>query len=253
MQAADAGADRAADPGGVGRDVEIGVADGLRRRGHRELGEPVGLARGLPVHVLERVEVLHLAGDVRRALGHLDPLDARDPRPPGADVLPGLVDGVPARGDATEAGDDHPAPSVRSAHVPNPPSTASTCPVTNAASSETRNRTARATSSGVAEPPERGRPQDRLAGRLGQRVGELGRDVPGRHGVHADAAAAELLGERLREPDQARLRRRVVRLAGISVHADHGRHVHDRPAPPLQHRPRDRTAGEERRRPGSCR
>src|SRR5207344_802523 len=100
-QAADPGADRAPDPGRVGRDVEVGVGDRLRRRGDGELREAVRLPDRLPVHVLERVEALHLAGDVRRALRHHEFLDAGDARPPGADALPGLVDRVAARGDPT--------------------------------------------------------------------------------------------------------------------------------------------------------
>ena len=50
---------------------------------------------------------------------------------------------------------------------------------------------------------------------------------PGATGIHGDAAARELDGERLRQPDQARLRGRVVGLARVAGQPDHGRDVDD--------------------------
>src|SRR5205823_11233 len=79
-----------------------------------------------------------------------------------ADALPRLVHVEPARGQRPHAGDHDPSPAV-GAHIPNPPSTASTSPVTNPAASETRNRTARATSAG--SPSRRSGVWSRIASR----------------------------------------------------------------------------------------
>src|SRR5205814_4265241 len=54
---------------------------------------------------------------------------------------------------------------------------------------------------------------------LGERLGEAGLDVAEGYGVHRDVVAAELLGQRLGEANDAGLAGRVVRLAGIAVDA----------------------------------
>ena len=63
------------------RDIQVGVRNRLGRGRDGQLGEAVGLAHRALVHVLGRVEPLHLPGDVHRALGHLEALDARHARP----------------------------------------------------------------------------------------------------------------------------------------------------------------------------
>src|SRR5437762_1322663 len=75
---------------------------------------------------------------------------------------------------------------------------------------------------------------------LVQHVRERGRDVAGRDRVHAHAPRAELAREGLRQADDAGLRGRVVRLAGVPVHADDAREIHDRPRAAAKHLPRDR-------------
>src|SRR6266550_1706537 len=77
-------------------------------------------------------------------------------------------------------------------------------------------------------------------------VCELGGDVPGRDRVDAHAAGTELARGRLREPDDARLRSGVVCLAGISMHANDTREVHDRSRAAAEHLAGDSARGVER-------
>src|SRR4029077_19431260 len=72
-----------------------------------------------------------------------------------------------------------------------------------------------------------------------------GGNVAGRDRIHAYTPAAQLLRERLRESDQTRLGGRVVGLTRIAVYADDRRDVDDHTGAALQHRPRQRPAGEE--------
>src|SRR4029079_13925816 len=95
----------------------------------------------------ELVEALDLRSDEH---GAVEPVESADAGVARADVRPGLVDGQPAGRDRAHACDDD-SPAI--AHIPRPPSTASTSPVTNAAASDTRKRTARATSSGSPSRP----------------------------------------------------------------------------------------------------
>src|SRR5919197_3902085 len=88
--------------------------------------------------------------------------------------------------------------------------------------------------------------EDEAAGSLGQDVRELGGDVAGSNCVHAYSPRAQLARERLREPDDARLRRGVVGLARVPVHADDARDVHDRARPTAHHLARDGAGGVER-------
>src|SRR6185436_3151610 len=62
---------------------------------------------------------------------------------------------------------------------------------------------------------------------LAERLGEAGLDVAEGNRIHRDVVAAELLGQRLGEADDARLAGRVVRLAGIAVDARGRGDVHD--------------------------
>ena len=76
---------------------------------------------------------------------------------------------------------------------------------------------------------------DGLALLLGQSVGHVGGDEPGGDGVGRDAAGRKLTGDGLRQTDDARLRCRVVRLAGVAADAGDARHVHDAPVALLHH------------------
>src|SRR5213078_3190799 len=101
------------------RGVEARVLDGHHAAGHRVLEERVEAPRLLLVHVLERVEVPHLARDPRRveelALGVLDEgvelRDGADARPCPEERGPELVGGVPHRRERSEPRDDD-APRV---------------------------------------------------------------------------------------------------------------------------------------------
>src|ERR671935_1856278 len=127
---------------------------GSSSRRDRELAEPVRLSHRSPVHVLARVEPLHLAGDVHRALRDIDALDPGDARVASADVPPALVHRQPERRHRPEARHHYAAAAAAiHTHIPSPPSTASTCPVMNAPASDTRNLTAAATSRGVPSRP----------------------------------------------------------------------------------------------------
>ena len=148
---------------------------------------------------------------------------------------------------APQPGDHDAPPSVVAPpslppYIPRPPSTWSTAPVTNPASSEHRKRTAPATSSGSPSRPSGVVGQNRLLQLVRKPVGQLGIDVAGRNRVDAHAPASELLCEGVRETDDAGLGGRVVRLPRIPVDPDDTRHVDDRPAPPLEHPARHRAA-----------
>ena len=112
LQPADARADRAADPGRVGAHVQVGVGDRLRGGRDGQVREAVGLPHRALVHVLGRVEPLHLPGDVHRALGHLEALDARHTRPSRPDVRPGVGHRQSAGRDRTHPRDHDPSPAI---------------------------------------------------------------------------------------------------------------------------------------------
>src|SRR4029453_13406738 len=101
-----------------------------------------------------------------------------------------------------EARYPHSSASVNAhAHIPSPPSTRSTTPVMNAASSEQRKRTAPATSSGSPRRPRGARVEHLPPCILGDHVRELRLDIARSNDVRSYAAAAELLREGLREAD----------------------------------------------------
>ena len=163
-------------------------------------------------------------------------------------MAPRGLDVVAERTEHADAGDHHPPATVAvlHRHIPSPPSTSSTSPVMNEASSEQRNRTARATSCRLAEAAERGVLEHRLR-LLGKHLGQPRLDVTGSDDVGAHAAGTELAGERLGEADHPGLRRRIVRLAPVAVQADDRADVDDRAGSFLHHRPRHGAAGVEDR------
>ena len=253
LEAADARRDGGADAVRDRRDLEPRVGLGLAGGGEREMREPVHAARRLVVDVVGHLEALHLAGEVHRIAGGVELRDRARAGAARDQPLPGLLEGVPERGHRTDAGDDDPASAVVAAHghpgyIPRPPSTSRTSPVTNEASSEQRKRTAPATSAGSPSRPSGVCVEHRLRRLFRQDVGQLGLHVARRDDVRAHVAAAELLRERLREPDDPRLRRGVVRLAPVAVDADDRGDVDDRSGALLHHRPRHRPAGVEDRR-----
>ena len=104
------------------------------------------------------IEVLHLARERDRVVGGVELRDRRPRRTRRAiSALPRRPHVVAERRQRTETGDDDaPAPvddAVVRAHIPIPPSTSSTSPVMNEASSEQRKRTAPAMSSGSPSRP----------------------------------------------------------------------------------------------------
>ncbi len=131
--------------------------------------------------------------------------------------------------------------------VNHPPSTGSWAPVMNDASSDSRNDTAAATSSGspTRSTSSRCRHERPRLRRAEVAAGdERRRDRTGGHGVHADPSMRELDGERLREHPHATFRRVVVHLRMTGRGHDHlgldRRHVHDRAASRVADRRRDR-------------
>src|SRR3989454_991458 len=87
----------------------------------------------------------------------------------------------------------------------------------------------------LAQPPQRDRLDQRLP-RLGADAArQFGVDEPRRHGVHQDLARGKLLGHRLREPDEARLRGGVVRLALVAGDPHDARDVDDPTPAPFDH------------------
>ena len=118
----------------------------------------------------------------------------------------------------------------------------------NDASSEQRNRTAPATSSGSPSRPSGVFSQHRVGRPFGKDVGQLRLHVAGNDDVGANVPAPELARQRLREPDDPGLRSRVVRLTPVSVDADDRGDVHDRPGPTLHHPARRRATRVEARR-----
>ncbi len=80
------------------------------------------------------------------------------------------------------------------------------------------------------EPIERHRVEDGVPRLLVELVGHVGLHVPRRHHVDCHVAAAELLGEALREADDAGFGGGVVRLARVARGAHDGGNVDDRAA-----------------------
>ena len=126
-----------------------------------------------------------------------------------------------------------------------PASTTRAWPVIAAAPSESRKRTACATSAGC-DPARQA-----LAGaqvgdrRLGKPGGEVGGHEAGDHGVDPHPALAGLAGQRAGQPEDAGLGGGVGPLAGDAVEGREGGDVDDRPPPPHHHPPQHRPAAAE--------
>src|SRR5213595_2292301 len=177
LQAADPGCDRSADPVRLLGDLQPGVLLGQAGGGDDQVREPVHPPGLLPVDVLGRVEVLHLAGEVDVEVARVELRDRPGSRAAGQQVLPRRLRIVAEGGHRTEAGDHDPAPPVEvcsvTHHIPRPPSTRSTSPVMNEASSEQRKRTAPATSSGS---PKRWRGVfDSISSRMSSEIARVSR------------------------------------------------------------------------------
>src|SRR5438067_1683409 len=83
---------------------------------------------------------------------------------------------------------------------------------------------------------------------VGDGARHVGLDHAGRDDVHGDRSRPDLARQRLREPDQPRLRRRVVGLARVPHLRDDGADRNDAAALLLQHRPHRRLREQEGRR-----
>src|SRR5207342_1908446 len=78
---------------------------------------------------------------------------------------------------------------------------------------------------------------------FGQRTGHVGVDESGRNHIDRYAPRTDFLRQGFGEPDDPRLRRRVIGLAGIAGDADDGGDVDDAPPARLHHGAHDRLAG----------
>ena len=158
LEAADPGRHRGADPVSLLLDLELRVGDRLPRRREDQVREAVHPPRRLAVDPVGRVEVLHLAREVDGIVGVVELRDLTGARLAGEQARPGRLDVEPERRHCAQPGDDDASASVertvRCVHyIPSPPSTSSTSPVMNDASSEQRKRTAPATSFGSPSRP----------------------------------------------------------------------------------------------------
>src|SRR5262249_1469776 len=138
-------------------DARVLLALTCRREDH--LREAVHPPRPLAVDPSRGIELLQLTREVDAVVRMVEGRDLGRAGLAGDKRLPRRLDVVAERRDHAEAGDHHPAPSVVAGfhsvrhHIPSPPSTSNTSPVTNLAASEHRNRTAPATSSGSPSRP----------------------------------------------------------------------------------------------------
>ena len=222
LQAPDAGRNRDADALALRLDLESRIVTRHVAGSDHHLREAVHPASPLGVDPVRRIEALQLAGERDRIARRIEESERPAPLLPAIrfsqNVSASLPSGVSAPTPVTTtrrrsllatqlvtllgARSDNACRGLRSPsqphHIPRPPSTWSTAPVTNLASSEQRKRTAPATSPGSPSRPSGVSPGRSSRTSSGRTLRELGRDVAGRDGVDADAATAELLGERLR-------------------------------------------------------
>ena len=114
-----------------------------------------------------------------------------------------------------------------------PPSTVSTCPVTNEAASEARKTTGPCSSSGSAHRRKRRAIADHTieALVLGQNVAHRRDEIARRDGVAGDPVSAEFAGQRARQADDAVLGRHIGDDPGARDQSEHGGDVDD-PAVP---------------------
>src|SRR3954466_9303381 len=101
---------------------------------------------------------------------------------------------------------------------------------------------------GAAQPPQRNLRRPVPTRTVRQGPSHVGLDEPGRHHVHCDAARGDFARDRLTEPDQARLGRGVVGLAGVAALPHHGADGHEAASTLLDHGLQGRLAQRERRR-----
>ena len=157
LDPADSRRDRGADVVGLRADVECRILLRLIGGGEDQVHETIDAPSFLVLDPLRGVEVLDLAGEVDLVVRVVELLDLARARLAGEQTLPGRLDVVAERRDRAHPRDDDSAPSVMRpvAHlyIPSPPSTSSTSPVMNEASSEQRKRTAPATSAGSPRRP----------------------------------------------------------------------------------------------------
>ena len=153
------GRDGGADTLGDRRDHEPRIGLRLTGRREREMREAIHPARRLVVDVVRDLEVANLAREMHRR-SRVESNCVIGPAPDCPAIRPAQVSStvLPEGADGTEPGDDDSASAVARLHgkagyMPRPPSTSSTSPVTNDASSEQRNRTAPATSAGSPSRP----------------------------------------------------------------------------------------------------
>ena len=83
---------------------QAGVAQGLARGGHGEVRAAVVAAGVLRIHVVGRLEALHLAGDVDVERRRVEERDAVDPRAAGHQAVPRRLGTDPDRRDDAQAG-----------------------------------------------------------------------------------------------------------------------------------------------------
>ncbi len=129
-QAAHARADHDANFIGALGDVEAGLLEGLATGGDRHLHEAVHAARFLAVDVVERVEVGHLARDLRVEVGDIAERDRANAVLVREQGLPGPLAADADGGDHADPRHDHAPRSVRLHHGPSqrPKTTEELCP-----------------------------------------------------------------------------------------------------------------------------
>ena len=110
-QAADTGADVAADPAGLFlaeriTDLQARIGHCINARGQPQVNEAVHMARFFLGDVPGDVETLDLACKLAGEGAHIELGDRVDARIPGQQVGPGFGDGISDRSEATESGHD---------------------------------------------------------------------------------------------------------------------------------------------------
>ena len=157
-EAADARRYRRTDAVCLRRDIDPGIRLRLPSRGKDQVCEAIHPPRVLAVDPLVRVEVLDLTGEMHLVIGVVELRDLGGARVPCKQARPRGLGIEPKWRHRAQPGDDDASASVERTvacahYIPSPPSTRSTSPVMNDASSEQRKRTAPATSLGSPSRP----------------------------------------------------------------------------------------------------
>ena len=100
----------------VGRHLQFRVAQRLTRGRDRELGEAIGATDLLAVHVIEWIEVLDLARDLRVEAGRIEARDRTDPALAFDEAPPGLLHRRAEWSDEPDARHDD-APAIAARHA----------------------------------------------------------------------------------------------------------------------------------------